>query len=254
MVQNDDGVSEAIGFILIFSIVVIGIAIVVLYGFPLLIAGQGSADIRNMEQTMIVLQNDQKSLSYKMVPYKETALQVQGGVLFVTGDSGGFTVSYRTPGGEIVTLPTYETGQIRYVSDLDATRIAIENGAVLTRPERGTGSAMLAEPRWYYDDSSESLILSFIMIRTGSERSLAGVGRIEMKSDPDGKVTTEYDVAPGSVEIRTSPLSPEHDYSVAWANYMTGRLGMVRESEEFYSHPSASKLVIQETVIEITGL
>lgn len=252
--KNDDGVSEAIGFILIFSIVVIGIAIVVLYGFPLLLAGQGSADIRNMEQTMIVLQNDQKSLSYKMVPYKETALQVQGGVLFVTGESGSFSVSYRTPVGELVSLPAYETGQIRYVSDLDSTRIAIENGAVFTRPEHGIGSAMLAEPRWYYDDSQGMLILSFIMISTGSERSLAGVGRIEMKSDPVGKITTEYDVAPGSIEIRYVALSPDHDYLVAWGNYMTGRLGMVRESDEIYSHPSAYKLVIQETLIEITGL
>lgn len=251
--KNDDGVSEAIGFILIFSIVVLGIAIVVLYGFPLLIAGQGSADIRNMEQTMIVLQNDQKSISYKMVPYKETALQVQGGVLFVTGDSGAFTVSYRIPDGDIATLPLYETGQIRYVSDLDRTRIVIENGAVLTRPERGTGSAMLAEPRWYYDDPSRTLILSFITIRTERERSLAGVGRIEMKSDPEAKVTTGYNAVPGSVEILYSPLSPDHDYSVAWGNYMGGRLGMVKVGENEYRHPSAMKLVIQETVIGITG-
>ncbi|GAA5263545.1 DUF7289 family protein [Methanocalculus sp. MC3] len=251
--KNDDGVSEAIGFILIFSIVVLGIAIVVLYGFPLLIAGQGSADMRNMEQTMIVLQNDQKSISYKMVPYKETALQVQGGMLFVTGESGVFTVSYRKPDNSIEILPLYEVGQIRYVSDLDSTRIVIENGAVLTRPERGSGSAMLAEPRWYYDDPSNTLILSIIKIETEKERALSGVGRIEMKSDPEKKVTNGYDAQTGSIEIQYSPLSPEHDYSVAWENYLTGRLGMVQNSENVYTHPSASKLVVQETVITITG-
>ncbi|HIJ06388.1 hypothetical protein [Methanocalculus sp.] len=246
--RNDEGVSEAIGFILIFSIVVIGIAIVVMYGFPLLVAGQGSADMRNMEQTMIVLQNDLKSISYKMVPYKETALQVQGGMLFVTGDSGSFEVLVNG-------TSVYESsvGQIRYVSDLDRTRITIENGAVLTRPGRGAGSAMIAEPRWYYDDHEDILILSFIEIETERERALSGVGRIEMKSDPEKKNTTEYAAAPGSLEIRYSPLSPEHDYSVAWENYLTGRLGMVRESDNVYTHPSALKLVVQETVISITG-
>jgi hypothetical protein len=246
--KNDDGVSEAIGFILIFSIVVLGIAIVVLYGFPLLVAGQGSADMRNMEQTMIVLQNDLKSISYKMVPYKETALQVQGGVLFVTEASGTFEVLVNG-------TSVYENsvGQIRYISDLDATRIVIENGAVLTRPERGTGSAMIAEPRWYYDNSSNTLILSFIEVKTERERALAGVGRIEMKSDPEKKITTGYDAVPGSIEIHYSPLSPEHDYSVAWENYLTRRLRMVRESENVYTHSSASKLVVQETVITITG-
>ncbi len=246
--QNDDGVSEAIGFILIFSIVVIGIAIVVLYGFPLLIAGQGSADMRNMEQTMIVLQNDQKSISYKMVPYKETALQVQGGMLFVTGESGSFEVF-------VDGTPVYENsvGQIRYVSDLDSTRIVIENGAVLTRPERGTGSAMIAEPRWYYDDHDDILIISFIEVQTERERALAGVGRIEMKSDPEKKITREHTLPGGSLEIHYSPLSPEHDYSVAWENYLTGRLGMTRESDNVYTYPSATKLVVQETVITITG-
>ncbi|MDG6249881.1 hypothetical protein [Methanocalculus sp.] len=246
--KNDDGVSEAIGFILIFSIVVLGIAIVVLYGFPLLIAGQGSADMRNMEQTVIVLQNDLKSISYKMVPYKETALQVQGGVLFVTEASGTFEVLID---GD--SKYNSQVGQIRYVSDLDSTRIVIENGAVLTRPERGSGSAMLAEPRWYYDDPSNTLILSFIEVQTERERALAGVGRIEMKNDPVQKITREYTLPVDSLEIHYSPLSPEHDYSVAWENYLTGRLGMVQNSENVYTHPSASELVVQETVITITG-
>ncbi len=245
--KNDEGVSEAIGFILIFSIVVLGIAIVVLYGFPLLVTGQGSADMRNMEQTMIVLQNDLKSISYKMVPYKETALQVQGGVLFVTEASGTFEVLID---GD--SKYNGQVGQIRYVSDLDATRITIENGAVLTRPERGSGSAMITEPRWYYDNSSNTLILSFIEIETERERALAGVGRIEMKSDPVQKITREYTPV-DSLEIHYSPLSPEHDYSVAWENYLTGRLEMVRKSENVYTHRSASKLVVQETVITITG-
>lgn len=243
--KNDDGVSEAIGFILIFSIVVIGIAIVVLYGFPLLIAGQGSADMRNMEQTMIVLQNDLKSISYKMVPYKETALQVQGGMLFVTGDSGTFEVlvdgdsKYNSP-----------VGQIRYVSDLDATRIVFENGAVLTRPELGTGSAMIAEPRWYYDDQSNTLILSFIEIETERERALAGVGRIEMKV---GYInTTENDVGGGDVILRYTPDSGD-SYSVAWDNYMSGRLGMTSDGAGVYRLSNVSRLVTKRTVITISG-
>ncbi len=246
--QNDDGVSEAIGFILIFSIVVLGIAIVVLYGFPLLIAGQGSADMRNMEQTMIVLQNDQKSISYKMVPYKETALQVQGGVLFVTEASGTFEVL-------VDGTPVYENsvGQIRYVSDLDSTRIVIENGAVLTRPERGTGSAMLAEPRWYYDNMSGTLIISFIEVQTERERALAGVGRIEMKSTDFN--TTEIKAPPGTtmdVIVRYSP-DPADDYSVAWGNYLSGRLDMASDEAGGYLRSDVRTLVIKRTVITITG-
>lgn len=246
--KNDEGVSEAIGFILIFSIVVLGIAIVVLYGFPLLVTGQGSADMRNMEQTMIVLQNDLKSISYKMVPYKETALQVQGGVLFVTEASGTFEVLID---GD--SKYNGQVGQIRYVSDLDRTRITIENGAVLTRPERGSGSAMITEPRWYYDDFDDILILSFIEIETERERALAGVGRIEMKvTDIE---TTEIKYPPEinvTVNVRESP-DPGDDYSVAWGNYMTGRLEMTSDGAGGYLRSNVKRLVIKRTVITITG-
>ncbi|MDO8842430.1 hypothetical protein [Methanocalculus sp.] len=245
--MDDNAVSEAIGFILIFSIVVIGIAIVVLYGFPLLLAGQGGADIRNMEQTMIVLQNDLKSISYKMVPYKETALQVSGGVLFVTEESGTFTVE-RFDGTELYrTIP----GKIRYVADIDRTHITIENGAVLTRPGTAPGSALLAEPRWYYDDPERVLILSFIEVRTESPRSLAGVGRIEMKSI--STVTTEYTIPDGLVFIRYIP-DPDDDYSVAWGNYMKGRLSLTPESEGTYFHSNVETVVIKKIVIGISGI
>lgn len=249
--MDDNAVSEAIGFILIFSIVVIGIAIVVLYGFPLLLAGQGGADIRNMEQTMIVLQNDLKSISYKMVPYKETALQVSGGVLSVTEESGTFTVE-RFDGTELYrSVP----GKIRYVADIDRTHITIENGAVFTRPETASGSALLAEPRWYYDDPNKVMILSFIEIKTESPRSLAGVGRIEMKSITT--LTTEYHIDDGfgygSVYVSYTP-DPDDDYSVAWGNYMKGRLSLTPESEGTYFHSNVETLVIKKIVIGISGI
>jgi hypothetical protein len=72
-IVNDRGVSESIGFLLIFSIVIVGIGLVTLYGYPLLLKQQVSADEKIMEKNMIVLQNDVKSLAFKTVPYKETS-------------------------------------------------------------------------------------------------------------------------------------------------------------------------------------
>jgi hypothetical protein len=244
--MNDDAVSEAIGFILIFSIVVIGIAIVVLYGFPLLVAGQGGADIRTMEQTMIVLQNDLKTISYKMVPYKETALQVSGGVLSVTGSSAEFGVEWPA-GNEVFSIVP---GQIRYVADRERTRVAIENGAVLTRPGMAPGSALIAEPRWYYDELSRTMVLSFIRITTESSRSLAGVGRIEMKSVSTETITP---VGGGDLIVWYAP-DPEDDYSVAWGNYMVGRLLMDPIGDNSYRSTGVDTLVIKNVTIQISGI
>ena len=78
---GDDGISESIGFLLIFSMVIIGIGLVTLYGYPMLLREQTSADEQIMQKSMIVLQNDVKSLTFKTVPYKETMLNTGGGSL-----------------------------------------------------------------------------------------------------------------------------------------------------------------------------
>ena len=85
--SNDRGVSESIGFLLIFTIVIVGIGLVTLYGYPLLLKQQVSADEKIMEKNMIVLQNDVKSLAYKTVPYKETSLKIGSGSLTVYNSS-----------------------------------------------------------------------------------------------------------------------------------------------------------------------
>ncbi len=85
--SNDSGVSESIGFMLIFTIVIAGIGLVTLYGYPLLLQQQVSADEKIMEKNMIVLQNDIKSLAYKTVPFKETSLKIGGGSLTVYNSS-----------------------------------------------------------------------------------------------------------------------------------------------------------------------
>ena len=46
--SNDDGVSEAIGFMLIFGMVIVGIGLVTLYGYPLLLKQQVGADEKIM--------------------------------------------------------------------------------------------------------------------------------------------------------------------------------------------------------------
>ena len=58
MRSNEQGVSESIGFMLIFTIVIAGIALVTLYGYPLLLQQQVGAEEKIMEKNMIVLQND----------------------------------------------------------------------------------------------------------------------------------------------------------------------------------------------------
>ena len=59
---DENAVSEAIGYILIFTITVIGIAMITVFAYPLLIQSQAHADEISAEQALITLQNDFRAL------------------------------------------------------------------------------------------------------------------------------------------------------------------------------------------------
>jgi len=221
MISNESGVSESIGFMLIFTIVIAGIAIVTLYGYPLLLQQQLSAEEKIMEKNMIVLQNDMKSLAYKTVPYKETALKIGGGSLTVYNSSyspSSSTLTIKEDG--ITFLNLFQPGELRYESVSAQTDISLQNGAVAMRPRNQNGSTMLAEPRWYFDAPTSTLVINLMNISSDTIMAKEGIGtvRMRMAQEPYYNYTTGVN----SVEIVYTPDSGLNglDYSVAWDNYM----------------------------------
>ncbi len=245
---NEKAVSEAIGFILILGLVLTGIGLVTLYGYPVLVKEQSNADVRNMERAMIVIQNDMKSLCFKNVPYKETTLQVSGGTLEVidSGDSGStFTIT----GDGIDPDVAFHPGALIYRSDRGTEVITLENGAVMTRQADATGSAMLAEPRWFYDGPTKTFVVYLMNITADERMAKSGMATVRMslastnsqQYDPVGDITVQYD------------KNVHNDLSVAWENYLTGSLKM-SGSDGTYTLPEVTKLVIKEYKIRILGI
>ena len=228
--SNDSGISESIGFMLIFAIVIAGIGLVTLYGYPLLLQQQTSADEQIMEKNMIVLQNDIKSLAYKTVPFKETSLKIGGGPLTVYNSShslpsstlaiydSGTLTSYLPPPYD-VSPSLFTPGELRYESQSSETDISLQNGAVVMRPRILSGSTMLAQPRWFYDDSTNTMVINLFEITSTDIIAKEGIGTVQMEMvgkpyyketfvPPNQDVTLDYD--PDSTQ----------DYSAAWDNYI----------------------------------
>ncbi|HOS67908.1 MAG TPA: hypothetical protein PLI54_08210 [Methanoculleus sp.] len=243
---NEKAVSEAIGFILILGIVLTGIGLVTLYGYPVLVKEQSNADVRNMERAMIVIQNDMKSLCFKNVPYKETTLQVSGGTLEVIDSSDSDSTFTITRDG--IDIP-FSPGTLVYRSDRGTEVITLENGAVMTRQADATGSAMLAEPRWFYDGPTKTFVVYLMNITADERMAKSGMATVRMslastnsqQYDPVGDITVQYD------------KDVHNDLSVAWENYLTGSLKM-SGSDGTYTLPEVTKLVIKEYKIRILGI
>ncbi len=267
---QDEGVSEAIGFILIFSLVMVGIGLITLYGYPILLEQQSNANVKNMERDMIVLQNDMKSLVYKNVPYKETSLQVSGGSLAVHNSSelgSGFKIevvsgTYMSDINNNLTLlgvfpNLIFPGQLRYESDADESIIALENGAVLTRMEFQNGSAMLAEPRWFIDENQNNgnitFIITLINITSDGPMSRNGIGTVKMKVVDSEFYTSVTDSNDMKVRVTyNSGTNGAYNFSKAWDNYFLNSLKMKYEdSSKTYYRDDINTLVVKRYDISI---
>jgi hypothetical protein len=221
---NDRGVSEAIGFMLIFTIVIAGIGLVTLYGYPLLLQQQVGADEKIMEKNMIVLQNDLKSLAYKTVPFKETSLKIGGGSLTVYNSSNSQSSILTIQDSGKTYINSFTPGELRYESVSSQTDISLQNGAVVMRPRisKGStnGSVMISEPRWFLDvnptTKNTTLVINLINITSSDITAKEGIGTVQMTLGQTSYVPPQAISFP--LKIVYTPGN--NDNSVAWDNYI----------------------------------
>jgi hypothetical protein len=182
---------------------------------------------------MIVLQNDMKSLTYKLVPYKETTLRVSGGMLALVNDTATtqtFTVYHTSTVPANMIGAAFKPGELRFESGKQNVVITLESGAVIERVTGVAGAFMLAQPRWYIDSSagSNTMMVNFIRLGTlGMDvpiLSQTGVGTVRMRHYQTQRGFYSYD-PPEDIIISYSPDSG-YDYSQAWRNYLTDSNGL----------------------------
>jgi len=222
--NNETAVSETIGFIVLLSIVITGIGLVTLYGYPILLEQQQNANIKNMEKNMIVLQNDVKLLVYKGVPYRETSMQIGGGTLQVIRPNGpiidpnlpGQSNFDITVGG--TTYGPYYTGLLQFNSTSDIAIIGLQNGAVVTNGFSQTGSTMLSEPRWFLDTNQtggRTLVISIVNITSSNTISTSsGIRTVQMNITANKPIDIQ---SSATVIIQYNDMG--EGYTTAWRNY-----------------------------------
>jgi len=239
---DDWGVSEALGFMLIFTLVIVGIGLVTLYGYPMLLQQQTSADEQIMQKNMIVLQNDVKSITYKMVPYKETSLKIGGGTLFSNSPLSDptaptFTIWDSNTGSGNPWVDNYRSGDLRYESTSAQTDISLQNGAVVMRKRVEPGSVILTEPRWFYDEETNTMVISLIVLNNTETLSRAGIGTVQMVMHTAPEIVlspmplpppaTASELPAGTtIWVSYDPGASTDDYSVAWNNYFINTMKM----------------------------
>jgi hypothetical protein len=258
MNNRESGVSETVAFIIIFGIVMTGIGIVTLYGYPALMSQQENANIKNMEKNMLVLQSDLKSLTFKSVPYQETAIQVSGGTLTIREDPPSdpyFLISNDT-GYPIV--PQFEPGELKFISGTGEATIVLENGAVHIRYwSSPDGSAMISTPPWYYDEVTRTYVIYLIRVNGTEDMGQTGIGTVKMQL-ADQQPPIEYPIASGETITVTYHPNIMENYKIAWRNYFNSpELHMTEvpsPSDTVFTLGAADMLVIKRYNVTFLSL
>jgi hypothetical protein len=243
----ESGVSEAIGFILILAIVMSGIGIVTLYGYPELLKAQRNAEYKNMERSLIAIQSDMNSMCFKSVPYREISLQISGGGLSVekpqTSATQRFSIAYMEGGvwKDLIKNTYFYPGELRFNSDDGSSFIGtLENGAVNIAwwSQDPSNSSMIANPRWFIDtaeDGTRTLFIPLIQVypKTGQYVSRSsGLTQLMMQIKPlsinatDGSSIVSKDFVAGTVVNITYYHNPEYSFSRSWYNYFMYEMGI----------------------------
>jgi hypothetical protein len=122
------------------------------------------------------------------------------------------------------------------------------------RPRNQPGSTMLSDPRWFYDvnpiTDERTMVINLINITSDRLMSKEGIGTVRMTL---GETNYTYQTSPnGILEIVYD--DPAQDYSVAWRNYFTQKLGMSNPIPAQYQLANVDTLVIKRYDIKIEAI
>jgi hypothetical protein len=139
------------------------------------------------------------------------------------------------------------------------TNIALENGAVHIRYWSDTnGSAMLANPPWFYDPNTKTYVIQFIQMNASTDLSQTGIGTVRMKLNGPTEQEDPINISGKTVTISYTG-DPEENYITAWKNYFgTKDLNMTSPSVSWPTVSStlgpADWLVIKRYNVTIISL
>jgi len=212
---TDRGVSEVLGFVLVFALITMTIGVVYASGFSGLYHAKQNEQLANMERAFDVFDDNVDDIVERGAPNRATEIKLAEGSLEFE-DPVRVTI-YAENAADPTENVTFAmtTEPIAFVRD--DTAILLDQGGVV-RAQPG-GSAMVSDPRWIVD-SKRALVPLVETHRTGQYSSLPG-GRtvLVVASRQSQTMAGTFDPA-GGVALN---VSIETDHPGAWRQFLESK-------------------------------
>jgi hypothetical protein len=234
--MRSDGraVSEVVGFVLVFTLVIGTVTIVYAGGFGGLDATRDAERVNNAERAFDVMANNFEQLASGDAPNRATEIKLSEASLSTT--SNRLTTINAS---EIDTAAGANPVAIRYDSG-DGSQIVYELGAVI-RIDDGN-AVMIREPDFLFAD--DRIVVRYISTR-GSGQGVGGSTTVLVRGEKQSSqlLASEQDVTDVKIEMRTHP-----DRSAVWEAYFEGKI----ESATGTTGPYCSTASVDATTDRVT--
>ena len=235
LLRSRSAVSEVVGYLLIFALIITTVSILLIVGMPNMAESQQKANLQNVEQAFTVLDSRISTSVLGESPSQVLHLDTAGGGISILNDTvySRLRITMMTKSGNEYTIYNNTIGTLRY--ELGDEEVGYEGGGVWRKYELG-GALMISPPEFHYNGET----LTLPVIRLNGSSAIAG-GTITLHAVSQNKPTILYQ----NTSINPLFQNPVYDstiivkiksrYYEAWAKYFEERTefhGVVRHHNQ----------------------
>jgi hypothetical protein len=206
---DDIGVSESLGYILVFAIVLTGIAGIVFFGVTMLNDAKDRNNFQNVQQGLTVVQSDLKRVAMEKAPVKTSKLHVEGGSLSTNFSFSSLRVDFN---GNVY---DNKTGDITYTSNTGLKTLSIEEGGLWMSYGGPPGDLGIAPPRIFSSPENNAIVINVIRLN-GTDSAFATSGTTNLVMEYLGNRVYTYTAPPNTdLTITVNTIYPN-----AWGRFI----------------------------------
>ena len=219
--KDDSAVSETIGFVLIFAIVMTCIGVILVYGNNVLDSAKSQNNLQSIEQGLTVLQSDMTQVALQQTPAKTTEMHMEEGTVTLDPTKGVMQISDQKD-----TIPQITTGAFSYNSGHDPSLISIESGGLWKHFDKATNYAVITGPRIYaVPDPNKVTDINTLVLNVfkldGSKQASGGSRTLNVKMKYETPIVNTYSLVDGAhLDGRTVTITYTTDHPNAWSEFL----------------------------------
>ena len=205
--RNDAAVSETVGFILMFSIVILSMSTIYILGYPILQEHIESSVFENAQQSFIVLQSDMKRVAFEQLPMKTMKIKLHSSTLSIDDRSSIF-IGYNDGNSHSY---NYSTGEIEFTKN--GNILTYENGGLWMK-QHPSGTIMLSKPLIYTAEINNENMTTIGVIDINGRQSTGGNGVVSINMEHNSSNLIK---PPNKVDVTVTINSV---YAREWGRYL----------------------------------